>query len=301
MGPLLFLILINDLSDCVRNSYCQIFADDFKLYKPISTVDDCLNLQKDLDRVVEWTKKNNLSLNISKCSCMTYSRKQQGIIYNYTIEGKCLNRVTTTRDLGILFDDKLTFNEHVLQCVKKSYQMLGFILRNSANFNNINSFIYLYNTYVRCHLEYGSIIWSPYYDYYKNEVEKVQKKLLRYLYYKRHGVYPSTRPYILMLEEFNFHTLEQRRYIATAVYLYKIVNSLVDSPQLLQLLMFNIPSYAHRSVLTFCIPPRRTNYIVNSPVYRMMDITNTFKKLDIFCISINQLKTQAMEILNARV
>ena len=74
LGPLLFSIFINDLPDCIKTNLLM-FADDVKLFKKISNINDCLELQRDIDRLTDWCETNRLQLNPDKCKIMSYTRQ----------------------------------------------------------------------------------------------------------------------------------------------------------------------------------------------------------------------------------
>ena len=136
LSPLLFIISINDVLWIITNCKLYIYADDMKLLKRVDIIEDAKCLQENLSRLFVWCCANNLSLNISKCAGMTYTRRRNPIYFNYSIDNQQLSRVTTFKDLGIIFDDKLTFKYHYDYIINKSYAMLGFIKRWSREFND---------------------------------------------------------------------------------------------------------------------------------------------------------------------
>ena len=71
LGPLFFILFINDDADIFHRSRCFLFADDLKNFKPITTILDVSNLQSDLDTLLSWCEVNNLNKNINKCKCMS--------------------------------------------------------------------------------------------------------------------------------------------------------------------------------------------------------------------------------------
>jgi len=107
LGPLLFLIFINDIVESIEVEH-QIYADDLRLYVTVEDPGDCLKLQRSLNGVSEWRIANRLPLNAAKCSVMTITRKHSSFSYSYTMDQVPLARVTNVRDLGVLVDSKLT-------------------------------------------------------------------------------------------------------------------------------------------------------------------------------------------------
>ncbi|XP_063921238.1 uncharacterized protein LOC135136039 [Zophobas morio] len=118
LGPLLFLLFINDLAESVS---CKksLFADDFKLFSIINSVSDCFLLQQNLNSVTRWCDSNRLQLNISKCRVVSYSRKQDIITYSYNVNGILMERSQTVKDLGVVFDSKLAIIDHINTTVNK--------------------------------------------------------------------------------------------------------------------------------------------------------------------------------------
>lgn len=131
-SPLLFNLFINDIVSSVSNSSCLLFADDMKIYRTVSNVNDCQLLQRDLDRMGDWCKVNGLSLNASKCSVISFSKKRSPrFLFDYDLNHVHLTRVDLVRDYrGIGFDCSLSFNEHINIIANKALKTLGFVLRN---------------------------------------------------------------------------------------------------------------------------------------------------------------------------
>ena len=100
-------------------------------------------------------------------------------INDYLIETESgnykLQNVNSTKDLGVIIDNKLTFNEHILEKIKKAKCLLGLIKRNFKNLYE-KTFILLYKSLVRSQLEYTSSIWFPYRKSLINEIESIQRR-----------------------------------------------------------------------------------------------------------------------------
>ena len=101
-----------------------------------------------------------------------------------------MERPEFVRDLGLTFDSKFDFIEHVRQTSKLAYRSLGFVIRNSSDFLDVSTTKSLYFAYVRPRLEYCSVVWSPLYKVHVMALEKIQRRALRYLAYKLDRVYP---------------------------------------------------------------------------------------------------------------
>ena len=172
LGPLLFILFINDITSSLE-SRCLLYADDLKIFRVIRCIDDCLTLQNDLHRLLVWCLENGLLLNIGKCGVMTFSLKHILLLFDYMIDDVVLQRFDVVKDLGVIFDKKLSFNNHVETMIMSASKSLGFVLRNGRNFRNSETLSTLYFAFVRTKLEYACNIWAPGYMIYVNMIEKV--------------------------------------------------------------------------------------------------------------------------------
>ena len=171
LGPLLFIIFINDLCN---NLDCQklLFADDLKIFSEINKIDDCIDLQQQIHKIELWCISNKLEMNVSKCKVVTYTRKATQTEFLYTFNNTVLSRGQTTKDLGILFDSKLDFVEHVNVITNSALRLLGFIIRNCKQFSNTQALKTLYFSLVRSKIEYGAIIWNPIYNVHSQSLKR---------------------------------------------------------------------------------------------------------------------------------
>lgn len=147
------------------------------------------------------------------------------IYYNYLINNKLLNRSNVVRDLGVLFDSKITFHNHILSIIARTSNLLGFIFRSLKLFKKTETHLTLYYSYIRNIMEYGCQIWNPYYHLYTEKLENIQRKFTRMLCYKFNiprGTYQSR------LEHLNMKSLFHKRLFIDELFLYKIVQ-IVDA------------------------------------------------------------------------
>ena len=156
----------------------MLYADDLKIYREISDSNCCQQLQNDLDVLSEWCHNNQMTLNTAKCSVISFSRKRCPTVFTYRINDVALQRLQNVKDLGVIFDDQLTFRQHYEQIITRANQMLGFIARVSKDFKRESLFV-LYKSMVRSVLEYACPIWSPFYMVHIQSIERVQNRFLK--------------------------------------------------------------------------------------------------------------------------
>jgi len=153
LGPILFVLFINDLPDMVR-SKVHIFADDTKIYRRVLTEQDCIELQADLTRLVDWSNKWQMKFNANKCKVLHlgHSNKKAGYKMRY-VE---LQSTLVEKDLGLFADDGLKFRDPVSYVVNKASRLLG-LIRTTLSCIDEDTLPRLFTTLVRPHLEYGNI------------------------------------------------------------------------------------------------------------------------------------------------
>lgn len=296
IGPLLFNIFVNDIIDNLEGVHALLYADDIKIFKTINNFSDCEALQNNLELLNEWCISNRLPLNLKKCNVMSFTRRTSMITYPYGIDDCILERQTTFNDLGVTFDQKLTFNFHVNNIVSSVYKTLGFIIRNSKDFSDTKTLCLLFNTFIRSKLEYCSVVWSPSYMHYSNELEKIQRKFLKFLSFKIDGTYPKQGfPQELLLQRFDQQYLSLRRKCNSVVFLQKLIDSTFDCPELLEQVNFNVPRITSRQPRTFSLTTPRTRHHLDSPIFTLCNNYDSSKNniegsLDIFCCSVNDIR-----------
>lgn len=291
LGPLLFVIFINDIGSCLLNSKFLLFADDMKIFKVVNNTSDAILLQEDLDRLDAYCLANKLELNVSKCFYINFTRKRNIFNFKYRIKNSILSRKNSALDLGVLHDSKLSFDQHISHVYDKAYKALGFIFRISDSFKRMKTLKILYCAYVRSHLEYASQIWNPCYDTYSNIIEKIQIKFSRFLGFK--FKLPQLN-YVSRCARLHLLPLYQRRKIADACFLLSVAQGRIDCPELLSNIVLNIPVRQFRKHKLLYVPFSRVNYRINSYLPRSLALFNKLNddsRIDLFCSSVRNLKT----------
>jgi hypothetical protein len=301
LGPLLFVLYINDITDCIKNSKMLLYADDTKIFRFIKNIDDCTVLQSDLNHFQAFCTSNNLFLNPDKCFIISFSRKRTSINFKYTLCNKELTRVNQIRDLGVIMDSKLTFVPHIDNILAKSFKQLGFILRVGKPFCRVSTYKILFNSYVRSRLEFASAVWNPLFKIHSDKIEKVQKKFVKAIEYRTGHKYID---YTTSLKRQNTTLLSSRRERIDVLILYKLINNIIDAPSLIHSLSFRVPRRCERTCKKkplFHIPRSRTSYAKNGFIRRACRLYDEkFQKIDIFhetCCSFKRLSLQCIQQL----
>lgn len=297
LASLLFDILINDIESCFHHSNILLYADDLKVYKDVQTIEDCNHLQSDLNRFSDYCVLNRLHLNISKCFSITFTRKKNTLLYKYKLCNSDLIYKDVAKDLGIYLDSKLLYDKHINHITSKAIKTLGFIIRQCKKFNDPDTMKTLYNTYVRCQLEYASQIWNPQYAVYINQLDRVQNKFLRFLNFKCRVKFEN---YNESTAYHNMQALSARRELADQLFLYKIVNNNLDCSDLVNSIQYRVPGkHRLRHVNLFTHTVMTTNYASNSYLPRVINNYNKkFSHIDPFQLSQAQYKNRIRTTLN---
>ena len=125
LGPLLFLIYINDLPDKLSESSLLLFAHDAKCFMPISSTADCDSLQSDLSSLADWSSEWKLSFNELKCCVLHFTRSQHNIP-SYSINNTTISSVYTQKDLGVILSFDMQWRPHYIYTTNtESLQKLG--------------------------------------------------------------------------------------------------------------------------------------------------------------------------------
>jgi hypothetical protein len=205
LGPLLFIIYINDLPDVVA-SICKLYADDNKLIKKVVTIEDEKTLQDDIDKLVEWSHNWQIKFNIKKCHIMHFgknNRMQTYYMNNDSVRHE-LGTSNEERDIGVIVSKDLKVTRHVNVIAAKANRMLGLIL-NTFSYLDLKSFRQLYCTFVRSQLEFAMSAWNPYLAKDIESLELVQRRATKRAPGLRQLCYEER------LQKLNLTTLKERR------------------------------------------------------------------------------------------
>lgn len=215
LGPILFLIFINDVPDHCVHSNLTIFADDTKL----STVEDADLLQNDINMLLEWCKEWKMKFNVKKCNILHYGKKNQRFIYH--LDGFMIKNDKEEKDLGVYMSENLKYSKQVSECIKKANKLLAMIKRTFTYLVK-DIFLKTYKVYVRPVLEYCQEIWSPHLIKDIDALEKVQERATKLV----PGL--TLMSYEDRLKSLKLYSLKERRDRGDLITMYKIYNGMID-------------------------------------------------------------------------
>lgn len=221
IGPLLFLLYINDLPDTI-SSTIYMYADDTKVYREIKSSDDNKLLQNDLNIMCKWSDTWLLKFHPNKCNSIAIGNNEVNHKYMLNNDTHTIEQVTEIKDIGVIIDSELTFKQHIYKKIDTANSILG-IIRRSYKYIDINTFLPLYKGLVRSHFDYAATIWDPYIATFIEDIESVQRRATILIPEIKHLNYPER------LEKLKLPTLAYRRARGEMIEVYKIMNSVYDN------------------------------------------------------------------------
>jgi ribonuclease P/MRP protein subunit RPP40 len=255
LGPLLFLLYINDMPDNIKN-VCKMYADDTKL---ISTNEHVHEMQNDLNEIMKWTQDWSMQLNVNKCKVMYIGKNTNKTRYNLNTHHNnasnyTLVETTSERDLGIQIDKKISFEDQTSKAVGKANNMIG-LLKRTFTTRDTKIWSKLYKTYIRPHLEFTIPVWNPYKQKDIDKLEKVQRRVTKIPEQLR------DLPYCERAKCMGLTSHEIRRHRGELIQQYKLENGLdrvnwhVETQRAIQ------SGRLRRELVKNCLP--RFNYFSN--------------------------------------
>ena len=218
LGPLLFVLYINDLPDSV-SSNILLFADDTKIFRQVSSKSDALRLQEDINVLNNWSEKWLLRFNTDKCHVLTLGKIDKIMhTHRYELYGDELDHVFEEKDLGVMIDMDLTFEEHMATKIGKANGIMG-LIRRTFSYLDGDTFKKLYTSFVRPHLEYANSVWSPHLRKHIKMLESVQIRATKLV----DGM--KSMSYTERLQALNLPTLLHRRQRGDMIQVWKHFNT----------------------------------------------------------------------------
>ena len=293
LGPLLFIIYINDLSSVSKTLTSVLFADDTTLIDHDSNLTTLINrFNSELVNILNWLNANRLSLNIDKTNFMIFRPKNKNDVSpDIMISGSKINQVDKAKFLGVIIDDKLNWSNHTNHVIKKISKGIGIIIKARKYFHS-ETLLNLYNTMVLPFISYSIHVWGKAANTHLNKIHILQKKIIRII----KGVHPRTHSQTFFAQ-LKVMTIYQLYEYYVGVFMYKLYHK--NLPPLFNMFerTSDIHSHSTRQYNSFYI-----NYVPTLRSQRTVKISGAklwnkiIGKIDINC-KVGTFKTNIKKIL----
>ena len=274
LGPLLFLVFINDLHNVSEKLFFILFADDSNLLLSGPNVNDlCEQMNAELINVVNWFKINKLCLNVKKTNFMIFCAKNKGFSTNelsIKVDNAIVEQVFQTKFLGVLIDSKLNWISHINYVAVKISKSIGIITR-ARKLLGQKTLIGLYYTFVYPYLNYCCTVWGIDPESHLSKLNLLQKRIVRIISGKPR-LFPSSGLFsclnILPIQKLNLFKLSMFCYKSKMLALPGIFDDFLTPVR-------NIHNHCTRGSHLYFINTPRTVYGQNSVRYKAPFIWNS--------------------------
>ena len=220
LGPLLFLLYINDLPNCLSNCEPRMYADDTYLTYAGDCVDSLqLYLNLDLENVHNWLRANKLTLNMTKTEFMLIGSRQRLSTLTdsptITVNDNQVSQVTTAKSLGVTIDNKLDCSSHIDKLTKKVASGIGAIKRIRHLVPQATLHL-IYQALIQPHFDYCNIVWGNCGITLLNRIQKLQNRAARVLTYSNYDANAGH-----LFEFLGWKNLASRQQIQRATVVFK--------------------------------------------------------------------------------
>ena len=226
LGPLLFIIYINDIVRVSNVLFPVVFADDTNVFIQGKNIDTmCKTMNAELEKLLHWLNINKLSLNVNKTHYMVFhkSRHKVSMCHKLSINNVEINYVDKTKFLGVIIDSKLSWKEHIKHITSKLAKSIG-IISKARKFVDNKSLLTLYYAFCYPYIKYCIEIWGGTNDTTLLPLIKRQKRLVRVI---------SGAPYRAhtenLFKELNVLKLNNVFQLSVSMFMYKFVNGLLPN------------------------------------------------------------------------
>lgn len=287
LGPLLFLIYINDLPKCLNRAKPDMFADDTQIATAsddIKVIEETLN--GDLNNVANWLSANKLTLNNSKTEYMIIGTKKRLSQLTFdpviNVGNLEIKRVKTTKSLGLMIDESLSWTAQVEHISKKVTSGLG-ILRRLRDTIEYNSLIIIYQSIIQPYFDYCAQVWGCLGKTLADKLQKLQSRAFRIISRENYTTRSAD-----ILSKLGIPNLEKRRMQQLSIFMYKVKNRMV--PDYLCDMFTNISDIhdhnTRQSRANLTLPKPKTNNMKNAFSYRGAGVWN--------CLSLSQKSSETI-------
>ncbi len=278
LGPLLFLIYINDLPNCLKSTVPCLYADDTQIFTsshdPTKISD---NLNSDLENITDWLIVNKLQSHPTKTKMMVIGSRHNlnvkvaDLRSNIKINNNDVSPVFSQKCLGIYLDERLAFDVHIEKLCKKICAGIG-VLRRIKPFVPRDSLLKLYKSLIQPYFDYCSPLWDTCAKTLKDNLQTLQNRAARVISGENYDVRSED-----ILQSLKLDSLDVRRKKLKSVLLCKVLNG-ISAPCLREnLVRLNVLPRGYElrdSETDLKLPKPKTNFLKRSFQYSASTLWN---------------------------
>ncbi|KAL5257075.1 hypothetical protein ACHWQZ_G012112 [Mnemiopsis leidyi] len=237
LGPLLFVLFINDIGDRVSSSSnILLYADDTKLYREIHCVADSEILQADITALNDWALENKMKFHPDKCNVLTVTLKKNDMDrFTYKLGQTPLQFLQSEKDLGVNITSNLCWTNHCNNLCSKAKRNLGFLRRTCSFVKNKTQRRSLYLAMIRSQFEHCSSVWAACSHTMFETMESIQKRCIKWILHEELESYtPYT--YFMKCKQLDILPLKSRLILKDLKLFHSMIIGTFPSP---------LPNYLH--------------------------------------------------------
>ena len=221
LGPALFILYMNNITEYIKETLIKMFADDSKLISSITNLEDRQKLLNDLKALLKWTEDNSMKFNEDKFQLLQVGLNSS-LKTPYSFNDINIVKSENVRDLGIQLSEDLSFKYHISEMVDNATNFASWLLRTFRT-REKSVMLLLLKTYIIPRLEYCSAVWNPYKIKEIEQIESVQRSFTARI------ANMETLDYYQRLEHLNLFSLQRRRERFIIIHTWKIYNNLAPN------------------------------------------------------------------------
>jgi len=274
LGPLFFLIYINDLPNCLKHTSASLFADDTQIYAASHNSIELNNkLNEDMHLLLDWVRANKLTLHPKKTKCILIGSRQRltESSLSLNIDNHVITPDENIKSLGVILDSNLSWDAHIDLLLNKARSSLN-ALKRSKHFIDQETHINLYNALVTPHLDYCCEVWGNTNKGQTDKLQRIQNRAARIITGATYEIRSKD-----VLDSLGWQPLKHRRDLSVATLMFKCLNN--QSPNYIKEMFkknCEITSYNLRgSKHSLFIPRFNTEYGKKSFSYRGAKMWNS--------------------------
>ena len=233
IGPLLFVLFIDDINDCISEGpELAMYADDTKIWREIKCDADQIILQNDIKELEKWSIANKMFFHPDKCKVLPVTNKSLVYVlpfyeFIYELNGKLLDYTDNEKDLGVVINRRLSWNTNCTSLIVKANKQFGFLKRTCYFVVDTNQRLALYLSLIRSIFEHCCQVWAPYDNKSLNDLNLLQKRAVKWILKEQHKSYADD-VFLLKQKELDLLPMKLKFVYSDLVLFYKITNKLVS-------------------------------------------------------------------------